>query len=377
MLFNALRGNTLNRNTNEITLPGRGLVPQPLMGPMTINPNSVLAITTAYRAVQLLSDTIAGLPLQAIRDNKVIGANPRLLTKPNMMQTRVETIAQIVTSMAIDGNAYCVLGDRNQLGYPQQLLVLNPSAVTVNMSNDGVVVYRANNTGIDSSDIMHIKAGVLQPGALEGYGPIHTQRQAFATALACEEQAAQLHVTGSIPAGTLETEAELTADEAQQLQDAFTASHGGRNKKPAILSGGIKYNPISFSNEQLQWIDSRKYSASQIASMFGCPAWLIGAPDNGTSKTYSNITQDLRAFVQFTLQGYISRIEAALSEQLPNGQTAKFDLDELLRSDRLTRYNAHAVALSNGFLSVDEVRESEDLDIEQTQNEVFEDVQTD
>ena len=364
MLISALRGRLENRAAIDgIPLFGRGVLPQPLTGPLTINANTILAVSYAYRAVQIIADTISALPMHTIRNGKKTDTVPPLLKKPNINQTRVETIAQLVTSMCIDGNAYCLLGSRNNLGYPTQLITLNPQAVTVQMDTNGVIMYRANGSEVNSEDLLHIKAGILQPGALEGYGPIHTQRQTFATAIACEEQAAQFHVDGANVTGTLETDLEISATEAEQLQNAFLSSHGGRNAKPAVLSGGIKYKPaIGFSNEQMQWIESRKYNAAQIASLFGTPAWLIGAPDNGSSKTYANIQQDLRSFVQFTLTSYISRIEAALTELMPGGQTVKFELDDLLRSDRLTRYQAHAVALSNQFMTIDEVRESEDLE---------------
>ena len=59
---------------------------------------------------------------------------------------------------------------------------------------------------------------------------------------------------------------------------------------------------------------------------------------------------------------WISRIEQRLSEYLPRGQYAKFNLDALLRPDTKTRYDAHKIAIDAGFLTVDEVREIEDLD---------------
>ena len=77
---------------------------------------------------------------------------------------------------------------------------------------------------------------------------------------------------------------------------------------------------------------------------------------DGNSMTYSNVEQEWLAFVRFTLMQYLRKIEEALTEISPLGQTIRFDLEVLLRSDTKSRYDAHRVALDAGFLTVDEVR---------------------
>ena len=78
--------------------------------------------------------------------------------------------------------------------------------------------------------------------------------------------------------------------------------------------------------------------------------------------TYSNVQQDSISFVRWSIQPWASRVEAALTELLPRGQEAKFNMGGLMRADMQTRYQAHAVALSSGFMTVDEVRALEDLE---------------
>jgi HK97 family phage portal protein len=90
------------------------------------------------------------------------------------------------------------------------------------------------------------------------------------------------------------------------------------------------------------------------------PAHLVQV-ETTTSNTYSSVTQDSQAFVRFTLRPWIVRLEEGLSELLPRGQRAVFNLDSLLRASTLDRYNAHKVALDAGFMTVSEVRELEGL----------------
>jgi phage portal protein BeeE len=56
---------------------------------------------------------------------------------------------------------------------------------------------------------------------------------------------------------------------------------------------------------------------------------------------------------------WISRIEQKLTDYIPRGQYAKFNVDALLRPDTKTRYEAHAIAIDKGFLTINEVRELE------------------
>ena len=65
--------------------------------------------------------------------------------------------------------------------------------------------------------------------------------------------------------------------------------------------------------------------------------------------------------MRFTLQNYIVEMESAMSAILPRGIEAKIATEQLLKSDTLTRYQAHALAVQNGWMTVDEVRAIENL----------------
>ena len=91
--------------------------------------------------------------------------------------------------------------------------------------------------------------------------------------------------------------------------------------------------------------------------MIGLPAYYLGAPNS--SRTYSNVSEENLQLVRWSLMPWISRIEQKLTDYIPRGQFAKFNVDALLRPDTKTRYEAHAIAIDKGFLTVNEVRELE------------------
>jgi phage portal protein BeeE len=83
--------------------------------------------------------------------------------------------------------------------------------------------------------------------------------------------------------------------------------------------------------------------------------------ESGSSMTYSNVESEQIAFTRYTLSQYYVEIEAAMSALLPRGTEARMNIDALLRSDTLTRYQAHQIALGAGFKTIDEVRSDEKL----------------
>ena len=358
MLLRALLGKPETR-ANNFVLPGPGLFNQPLTGPLNINDGTSLSVPAAYRAVQVLSDAIATLPLKAVRNGQVIADTPQLLRRPDPQESRIDTIAALVTSLLMHGNAYALIGARDRLGFATSLTVLAPPAVSV-MQEAGAVVYKVGGHSFDSSEIMHIR-GLTLPGSLTGLGPLAVQRRSLGLAIAGEEYSSELFVGGSMPSGVLHVEGELNREEAEALKNGFMAAHGGRQRTPAVLSGGVKYDALGWSSADLELLESRKYNAQAIATIFGVPGHLIGIAQSD-SMTYSNVQQDSISFVRWSIQPWASRVEAALTELLPRGQEAKFNMGGLMRADIQTRYQAHAVALSSGFMTVDEVRALEDLE---------------
>lgn len=343
---------------DQFVLPTRGLMPQPTTGPVTVNEATILSIPAAYRCVQIISDTIASLPLGSFRAGIEV-ETPRVLAQPDPSETRVDTVAALVTSLLIDGNAYALVGGRDPLGHPTSLVVLAPSAVFVQV-RDGEVVYRIGGHEYDSDDVLHIR-GVTLPGHSRGMGPLEVQRRTLGLAIAGEDYAGESFVTGAMPSGVIQSDSEMTKDEAEAFKAAFVAAHGGRQRSPAVLSGGVTYQALSFSPADIELLDSRRFNAGAVCTIFGVPGFLVGVA-SGDSKTYSNVQQDTQLFVSYTLRPWITRLEASLSQLLPRGQEAKFNLDGLLRSDTMARYQAHEVGLRAGFLTIDEVRELEDLD---------------
>lgn len=333
----------------------------PLQGPVTVNNQTSLGIPSLYRCVQIISDSIASLPLKAYRNNTEIEPTPAILSQPDRTMTRHEMISSTLLSMLMHGNAFWLLGDRDALGYPRQAVLLATDAVTV-QANGALVTYRVGGQVYTDEDILHFR-GLQMPGSPMGMSVLEHHRRTLGLAIAGEDCASEVYNAGGLPVGVLEADVEMSKNEAEQLKNQFISANGGRSRTPAVLAGGIKFKPLSFNPKDLELIEARQYSAQQVCTIFGVPAFLAGvaAPN---SMTYSNVNQDSVHFARYTLRPWISRIEASLSTLLPRGQEARFTMDALLRADTITRYQGYEIAIRAGFLTPSEVRDIEDFHLE-------------
>ena len=317
-----------------------------------VDEQTTLSIPGLWRGVTLISDTIGALPIHAYRGDQRIEPMPPILERPYPNETRIETMSAIAASLVIHGNYIAVLGDIGANGYPESLYPVSASRVHVDRI-EGRLSYKINDDLFDGERVMHIK-NFAMPGQIVGVGIVAAQRQGIGSALAMQEYAAKYFDGGAQPTGILYSDnADLSQDEADMLKAVWMRHYGGTSREPAVLNASTKFEQLSDNAKDSQLVESREFSLTEIANMLGLPGYYLGAPNS--SRTYSNVEQEQLQFLR-GITPLLTRIESAFTDLLPRGQYAKFNTDALLRSDTLTRYQAHKIALESGFLTVDEVR---------------------
>jgi len=150
----------------------------------------------------------------------------------------------------------------------------------------------------------------------------------------------------------------LTPEQARNLLDSWNSVPAGRTR---LTSNGLTYERNMINPRDAQWLESRRFSKTEIMDLFGVPASLTLGVDKGDSQTYANVSQDWLGFVRFRLMRYVREIEEALSSLIPRGQQARANLEALLRSDAKTRMEIHAIAIAAGVYSGDYARQIEHI----------------
>ena len=344
-------------------------------GPQVSPENSLLHIDV-YKCRSLIADVMAMLPLRAYRSmarvNDATGlvetfpvpvpTQPQLLTDPMPLQVtpQWDLMHSIMDSLLGDGNAYIEVCAVDQFGYPTVVCPVDPVKVRdVTLDRAGHTVFTmhdgAHLGGVrDGGTMIHITA-YKRAGSLKGLGPILAGKQGIALSMAAEQFGARFFGDGANPSGYLKTDAPIDEQEAIALKRKWIQTYGNLNREPAVLYGGMTWNPISVTPEESQFIETRKFQSGQIAALFRIPPHLVGDVDKSTSWG-TGIEEMGLGFVTYCLGPWMSRIEQAFSYLLPRGQFARFDVSELLRGRAAEQATLLTQYRQWGVLSVNEIR---------------------
>ena len=323
---------------------------------------SALQVSAVMACVGLIADSCASLPIQAMRkvgDRNVPMPLPRVLVNPSDSVTAYELIHQTVTSLALHGNAYLFV-DRTASGEVVALTPIHPNNVDVSLAGDSRSRrYTVAGQPVDADSILHIRWWA-PPQALKGISPIEEQKTTIGLALAMERHLAQFYKDGGTPSSVLESDTDISLEQAKVLQETWFNQHN-RRRRPAVLTGGLKWRPVTASASDMALNASRMEQVAQIARIFRVPGYLIGAK-TGDSTTYQNAETAGLFFITYTLLPWVSRLEAAFSSLLPRPQFVKFNTDAFLRADTLSRLRAHQLAIMSGIKTPNECRAVENLE---------------
>ena len=346
-----------------------------------VNERSAMQMTAVYACVRILSESIASLPIH-LYCNEAEGSKTRavkhplyriLHDEPNPEMTSFVFRETLMTHLLLWGNAYAQI-IRNGKGEVIGLYPLMPNRMTVDRDAFGKICYRyqmqdsdaqtgkSGNVTLKPSDVLHIPG--LGFDGLVGYSPIAMAKNAIGLSIATEEYGARFFANGATPGGILEFPG--TVKNPESIRESWNKGFSGNNAhKVAILEEGMKYTPISISPEQAQFLETRKFQIDEIARIFRVPPHMVGDLEKSS---FSNIEQQSLEFVKYTLEPWIIRWEqsldrALLTEKEKPDYFVKFNVDGLLRGDYQSRMNGYAIGIQNGFMSPNDVRTLECLDL--------------
>ena len=326
-----------------------------------LNPNDrAQNLSSVYRCVDLISSTVANLPLSVLlvdkKGNTREQKNHRMQkVLDNMVTTRYNFMKKLITDVLLRGNAYCYL-KRNEQGDVVDIIQLEPNDVIVIWDKKKQELYYqipflSKVQKIQAFDIIHLQNN--SNDGIHGQSVLSFAARQLQIAHGAENSAKQIFISGGSPArGVLSTLSPISKAQKQQLAQNWTQSTNG----VLVLGGDMKFTPLSANAEEMQLLDSRKFNAIEICSFFGVPPSLLGLGD----KT-SNVEDLMNLFLTTTIQNYISMIEHEFSRKMFSPQYQgkyKIDVDEnsMLRMSASSKSQFYSTLLQNGCLSINEVR---------------------
>lgn len=354
-----------------------------LWGPDAAGRVDPMRIGTVYRCVQIIAEAVAGCPLKVYtgkdRNRSEVDLPVLQMIEPGM-STPFELWGTTVAHMALWGNAY-LRKVYDTFGQLVQLVPIDPWRVTVDTDDiEGAkrlgrpFVKRFTidgKTRLTEYDVMHIPT--LSMDGVLGLSVIGNMRRTFTLAANAERVAERMYSSGMLASGVVSLPAPdgngraakaMTDEEAMILKRRWRAlSAGVENASDVIImTNGATYQQLSMSPADAQFLETRKFSVTDIARLFGVAGWMVNDQEKSTSWGTGMETM-FTTFVQLTLNGYFKRIEQRVTREVadPRTEVAEFKVEGLLRGDSKTRAVVYGSGIQHGYYTPNDIRRLENM----------------
>ncbi len=340
-----------------------------------VNDASAMRQAAVFACVRIRSGVPANMPLHIKR--RIDGRTREDATehplwtifrrKPNGWQTPSQFKRTMQAWLLLRGNAYArIVWSRGKV---IGLLPLHPDRVTPVQLDDMSVVYEytprnGRKVRLAQSDVFHLVG--LSLDGVTGVSVITYARETIGLSMTMENHGASVFRNAARASHALRHPRELSPDARDHLKaslDEYRA--GGANEgKILVLEEGMEVSQLSMSHEDAQWLESRKFSRTDIAMFFGVPPHMIGDTEKSTSWG-SGIIEQTQGFIAFTSEDDLTTWEDAIGARLVRDDEpdiyARFNRSALVRGDLKSRYEAHSLGRQMGVLSANDVRALEDM----------------
>lgn len=341
-----------------------------------IDEGAALRVSQVFNAVTLISGGQAGFP--AILYRRLPGRGKEraldeslfevLHDTPNNWQTAFEFREFMQGVVLLRGNAYAEIlsGPR---GFVDQLIPIHPALVEVERLENRRLRYQVREPdgtkrAITQDRMFHLRG--LSGDGVTGLSVISLMRESIGLALATEGHGATVFSQRANHAGILEMPSRLDDDAYKRLKGQLDArTTGQRNAHSTlILENGLTWKQIGMDNEDAQFLLTRTFQIQEVARWFNIPPHKLS---DLTKSSFNNIEEENLAYVTDTLGPWNVRWEQAIARDLimnPRELFVEFLVDALLRGKTKERYEAHGKAIRDGWKTPNEVRETENLNLQ-------------
>lgn len=339
------------------------------------------SLPAVMNAISVISEAVATMPcyLYLVRRNAE-GIETRewlrnhpvdylLNEQPNDCQTPFQFKRTMMRHCLLNGNAYAVI-EWGRDGQPRSLHPYPPSAVSPTRLSEHRFVYAITDpySGVTRTylqeEVLHLR--YVCDDSFMGRSPISICREALGLGLAQQRHGASIMKNGLMSSGVFKAKEWLDSVKGKQALDALERYKGAKNAgKTPVLEGGMEYEALGMSNQDAEWLASRRFTIEDIARMFNVSPIFLQEYSNST---YSNFSEASRAFLSMTMRPWLTNFEQQLKSALlvaGGGRGGRyqieFDTADLLRANPQERFQSYETAIKSGVMCPNEAREREGL----------------
>lgn len=331
-----------------------------------------MKLSAVNRCVECISDSMAKLPIFVMDGKTREHLNHPLLQilerRPNEAMTPSVYKKLMEANRLLHGNAYAAILRRRTTAAPVELLPLPPECVTPWLDENGRLwyLYTDPRTGefrrLAQWDVLHYKA--YSRDGINGVSVLSRAAEVVAAARAAQQYEGKFYAQGGQPAGILSVDSSLSKEAKDKAREEWRNIHAGVDNafRIAVLDLGMKYVPISVSNRDAQFVESKAISVEDIARFFGVPLNKLMAG----KQAYNSNEQNATDYVQNTLHPIVSQCEEEdtykllFDSELTRGLQIRRNMMAELRGDTATRAAWYRTGREIGYFSVNDICDLED-----------------
>jgi hypothetical protein len=325
-----------------------------------IDRKSAIQVPAVKRSRDLIAGTLGGLPLD-LYDAERQPVDPSPFTQPERNVPRSVTMTRTFEDLLFEGLAWWRISERDWRGFPTYFKRIGPSRIRVDDERDKVYI---DGKEVDQAELIRFDSpteGLLKAGARAIRTCLHLDAYAANAAQGIPPLDYFVPADDTDPFATdPEDEDDDENGDAEIRKFLGDWAEARRTRTTAYIPASVKYQVAGFDPKNLQMAEQRDHAVLEIARVAGIDPEELGV--STTSRTYANVFDRRKAFLDFTLGQYMLAVEDRLrmGDVTPRGQYVKFALDAFLRSDPLARYTAYAAGKAVGALDDDDIARLED-----------------
>lgn len=290
-----------------------------------VTETTAATIPTVAACVGFLADMIAMVPCKlyrktaAGRDEMTKMPAHRLVSSvTGSFHTPFEQRRQAQTGVGFGGNGYLRVY-RDKYFEPAELQWVRPCDIKPELVKfrDGRMTSRYIIDGerepLTRTDIIHIHG--LSSDGLLGISPIRALRETIGLALTQRDQVGKIYANGAKFPGFLTTPASLQQKQVEDISTKWQAAQAGTDNagKTPVLQGGLSYTAVNgMTFADAEFLESRKFERTEIATLYRIPEVLLGNSDKSSSWG-TGIETLTNGFLAFSFGPWLVNWEQALN----------------------------------------------------------------
>lgn len=338
-------------------------------GSAGVSMEEALGVPAVWAAVNFISGTLAGLPLNVYdRDSKGVKkkvkptkASPVVTMLHNAVNDDYSSFQwrfDLFTAVLTEGRSVTYI-ERDSMDRPVNLFPL--VGATVERLSNGRKRYKHTAGGktqyYDQADVIDVPF-MLKPDLLTHRSPLRQCAVAIGKAVHANEYGSKLFKNGGLPAFTLQGPFDGQKSAARASDDIARATKEAARQGGNVLAIpiGHKLEPLGSDPSKMQIVPTQEFAVVEVARIYSLPPTFL---QDLSRATFSNSEQQDLHLVKHTLKRWVEQVEAELNLKLfgrGSSRFAEFNVDGLLRGDYKTRMEGNSTAIQTGQLTPNEAR---------------------